>query len=290
MNARSSYWLAVAALVVAACSSQSSGTTDTTTPPDGSTTSVVVVEETTAPPTTDAPPVGWMSVEVSSLEGHLAYPCCGSDWYGVVSPPLPTDGGPLLDGDYFVRATWADDPSGPLEVEVFRFVSCASLPEGSCEDGTAADALGVDHTNSVHLSLALDSDLRVALVGFAGDEDGVNSAAALGSGVELAELTTAVDDAYSTVFAAPLAAGGDPQAIIDDVMADPIGGFEAAPFSAGGGITFAHGNAPLLLFQALFDYDTDPPTSRRGADVLGIPSISVLDGVITLHVYAGFYS
>ncbi|MDO8390113.1 MAG: hypothetical protein Q7V57_06465 [Actinomycetota bacterium] len=230
---------------------------------------------------------------MATIEGVLYFPCCGSDWYANASPPLPTEGGPLLDGDYFVRATWADDPSDPLEVEVFRFVSCATLPEGSCADGTSPDAIGVDHTNSVRLSLALDAELRVALIGFDGDEGDDVADAALATGVELAALAAAVEHAHATVFAARLAAGEDAQAIVEDVKANPIDGFgvnRRPPLTLEGQITFSYPGAPLLLFESPFNYDTDPPTAGRGVDVLGIPSISVRDGVITLHVYAGFYS
>ena len=290
MKCRSLYWLAVAALVVGACSSDASNSSDPTTPLEGSTTTVVV-EETSAPPTTDSVASGWTPVDTGSLSGVLAYPCCGSDWYGVPSPFLPADGAPLLDGEYHVQVTWADDPTQPLELKLLRFVPCADLPEGSCENPDDPEAIGVDVTTSVQLTLPLDADLRVALIGFgAYDTADGDAQAAIGTGLDLASLAAAVDQAYAEVFAARLADGEAPNDIIDDVMANPVAGFEAAPLSAGGGITFTFGDAPPLLFQSPFHYDTDPPTAGRGVDVLGIPSISVLDGVITLHVYAGFYS
>lgn len=244
---------------------------------------------TSATATTDEPAGAWQNIELEALAGHQAVPpCCASDWYGLPSPPLPADGGPLLDGDYYVRAEWPAQIGDDIRLEVYRFEACSELPEGTCEVPEDPEALGVDRSYYVALSLPLDDSTAVVLSGYAGLRGDSVVTAATGTGTALAHLARAVEQAYADVFAARLDAGEFAPDIVADVRAHPVAGFGPADEGAEG-VVFEADGAPPLLFQSPFAY-TEPPSPIRGSDVLYFTSLSIADGRPTLYVYAGFYS
>ena len=278
--------------LVAACSSDDSsesGVDDTTvtTPPSSAPASTETTDSSTSTTVTDE--ATWVTIDSADISGHIALPCCGDDFHGQPSPPLPADGAPLLDGDYYVRMEWPTDPSQPLELQFYRYEACSVLPEDTCGDPEGADNMGIDFTTFASLTIEPDADdVEVLLLGFRGFE-APESAAARGSMAALVELVAAVDTAYADVFAARLEAGEEPDAIVDDVLADPQGGFVLAPEGAGL-FVFEYDDAPPLLFQVVFDTSVAPPLALRGSDVLGLNSVVVRDGTVTVLVYAGFYS
>jgi hypothetical protein len=238
--------------------------------------------------TTEVPSAAWRSIELGALAGHQAVPpCCASDWYGVPSPPLPADGGPLLDGEYYIRAEWPAEIGDVIELEVYRFESCSELPEGTCEVPEDPEALGVDRSYYVALTVPLDDSTGVVLSGFSGLRGDSIVTAAMGTGTALAHLAQAVEQAYADVFAARLDAGEFAPDIVDDVRAHPVAGF--GPAEGAEGVVYEAYGAPPLLFQSPFAY-TEPPSPIRGSDVLYLTSLSIADGRPTLYVYAGFYS
>ena len=190
---------------------------------------------------------------------------------------------------------WPNDPTQPLELELFRFEQCALLPEFSCEptpwgvEYTPAQ-LGIEASPSRTLTVALDDHLRVVVVGWDDatleDDRFVIEQA---NGAALAELAATVDQAYADVFAARFVAGEDPDAIVADVRANPPGGFSPT-VSTFQGFVFTPESGPPLLFQAVLPYVDDQRVAGRGTDVLAIPSIEVVDGQVTVYVYAGYYS
>lgn len=283
----------VIAVVLAACSSKTStdpGTTSpgATTAPPSSTPGTDAPGTTAGAATTVAPRAGWTVADDSVTAGvSYALPCCGDDFHGTPSPALPAAGAPLSDGQYFVRRAldWGETP---MELQVYRYESCAALPELSCEDPSGVDNMGVDFSTYAPLTISADDpSLRVVMVGFTGFDSGAPDKA-LGSVADLFELVDAVDAAYAAVFYDPFMLGENPDDIVADVLAAPTGGFQIAPEGTGL-VTFVHDGAPPLLFQYLFDYSVSPPQAIRGSDVLGLNAITVSGGQITLYVYAGYY-
>lgn len=192
--------------------------------------------------------------------------------------------------------TWPEDPTQPLELELFRFEQCSLLPDSWCGEPPPAGseysptALGVDGSVSRAETVVLDDTVRVVVVGAAVENDRRINVIEQGTGTELAELARAVDQAYAEVFAVRFVAGEEPRVIIADVLANPSGGFNAAQ-RAPNDFVFTPLSGPPLLFQHVFPYGPDQtePSAGRGTDVLAVRSIEVLDGQITLWVYAAYY-
>lgn len=305
------------ALSVASCSSEksvgpvgttSSGaststtatTTATTTTPAAttvaSTVAPTVVSSTEAPTTTGAAvPRGWTQVNLENITGHVFPPCCGDTWYGIASPALPASGDALADGDYWVSMEWNANPGDPLQLDVFRFEQCNLLPTNACEGMGMPypdDALGVDESSSVPLTVPLDNTVRVVLVGFLGlgIDPAVNSSVSEGNGTDLAELAAAVDNAYANFVTARLAGGETREAIVADLSANPSGGWGPGLDGSQYSLSFTFGDAPPLLFQAPFGYEDGTPGGPRGTDALLVVSVGVVDGRITVYIFAGYYS
>ena len=274
-------------IATTATTTSSTMTSSTTT---SSTTTATVTTMVTTPPTTLAP--GWVEIDAASVTGQVFPPCCADTWHGVPSPPFGPQDQPLVDGDYPVSGSWPTDPGSPLQLEVFRFEQCAVLPEFSCEDpggAYAPDQLGIDGSAVRTMTLPLDDTVRVVVAGWGEDPEGFGVLVVeQATGSEMAVLVDEVDEAYSEVFAERLAAGEDPDAIIADVMANPVGGFESAAGS-GGAVLFTPAAGPSLLFQQVFAYVDDQRVVGRGSDVLTIRSIEVVDGEVTVNVFAGYY-
>lgn len=265
-------------------------TTATTTTP---TTTTIVA--TTIPPTSTVAvvPAEWSAVDRESLSPKAFPPCCADTWHGRVSPPLPPAGQPLADGPYAVATQWPDDPTQPLELDVFRFEQCALLPQHSCESrpadvGYGPDELGVDDSASRPLTVALDEDVRVVVVGW--DDASLETdrfVVEQASGTDFAELAMVVNEAYAEVFADRFIAGEDPNAIIADVLANPTGGFAPAENELQAFI-FTPPSGPPLLFQVIFTDVDGQQVAGRGTATPAIGSIDIVDGQVTVYVYAAY--
>ena len=307
--------VSVLALSMVSCSSEqsirsantmSSGastphTASTTTPATVHTTTASTVAPTvvtsSAAPTTAATvvPRGWTKVSTENITGHAFPPCCADTWHGVASPPLPASGAALATGDYWVNMQWSINPADPLQLDVFRFEQCNVLPVTACEDMGSPypdEALGVDDSASVPLTVPLDDTVKVVLVGFRGSavDPATNSNATVGNGTDLAELAAAVENGYANVLTARLAGGESREAIVADLSAHPSAGWGPGLDGSDFSLSFTFGDAPPLLFQAPFGYDDGTPGDPRGTDVLRLVSIGMADGLITIYVYAGYYS
>jgi len=298
---RLSLLAAVSWLVMAACGSDPAATSPTSTQSVASeptTTATTTTATTIVPTTTTTVPevvaTGWSEVDSESVSEKAFPPCCADTWHGDASPVLAPAGAPMGDGPYFASVIWPDDPTLPLELELFRFEQCALLPEYSCEPPPPGSEfsptqLGVDPFESRPETVALDDSVRVVVVG--ADEEGDRGFNVIeqGTGTDLAELANEVDQAYAEVFADRFAAGEKPSAIIADVLANPGGGFQPAA-TAFDGFVFTPQSGPPLLFQIVFPYVDGQSVAGRGTDVLAVRSIEVLDDQITLWVYAAYYS
>ena len=77
---------------------------------------IAFVAADTTPAVTEAPttstipgPQGWVATDLSGEPGPLAYPCCGSNWYGPASPPLPTDLADIADREPLAHPRFFED-------------------------------------------------------------------------------------------------------------------------------------------------------------------------------------
>jgi hypothetical protein len=201
-------------------------------------------------------------------------PCCGSNWAGVPSPPLPSPGAPLADGEYAVDFSWGRDVTKPLDMVLHQFVQCSAKAVDPCwvPDGYAylSSELGIDRSTSYPLTVALDGNLRVLLLGIRDD------AAAIGNGVSLAGLAYSLNTDFYKAVTARLVDGADPRAVWQNLMDAGIGRF------APGGI-YSYRDAPRLKIQW---FENEPLSERRGTDSLGLFSVRVHSGQITLHFAA----
>lgn len=251
------------------------------------TTTTLAITTTTAPA-----PAGWAVIDSDGAAGPLAYPCCASNWYGAASPALPAPGATLADGFYRIEFAWPSEFSQPVNATVRRFEQCSVLPAGSCEDNGgvpyADDELGVDDAASFELSLVFDDQLHVVLGGFTG-WDGANPAFAIGNGLDIAALVTALDADYQAAIMQPYLAGMSQDDITAMLTATPAHGFSAPAEPGAGALVYTHDGAPPLLFQGLVGFD-DTPLDTRGSDIIGRIALVVEGGTMTINTYAGFYS
>jgi hypothetical protein len=278
---------------------------------DPATTDPATAVETTpttavpAPATTTTLPVvdgGWTLID--GYDGYANYPCCADTWYGVPSPELPANSGPLADGDYPVEIQWSEDPTAPVRLLVRRFDLCSSLPQTACEQppigyAFGPDQMGIDGSVEIELVVPLDEHLGVVLTGFWGWGSALPNQAS-GNGADLAELARAIESAYATVVAPRIAAltGDDDvyahgaEAVVRSIVDHPEGGFgpgtECVPDIPCSSLSFTHGSAPPILMQAPYGRDeTGQPIPMRGTDFLRAPSVHIDNGVITLFVFGG---
>jgi len=255
-----------------------------------STTTIAPTTTTTVP---DIAASGWSEVDPGSVSEKAFPPCCADTWHGDASPALGPPGVPIADGAYFASMVWPDDPTLPLELELFRFEQCSLLPAYSCEQPPpefefSPTQLGVDTSESRPETVALDDNVQVVVVGASKDDGGRSRVIEQGTGTDLAELATEVDEAYATVFADRFAAREERSAIVADVLANPGGGFRSVDHV--GGFLFTPQSGPSLLFQRVLPDVDGQPTAGRGTDVLSVNSIDVLDGQVTVWLYSGYYS
>jgi hypothetical protein len=251
-----------------------------------STTSTSITMATTAP-------AGWATIDMESVTGQLFPPCCADTWHGVTSPPLGSADQQLLDGDYPVRGNWPDRAGEQLHLDVYRFEQCGLLPEFGCEPSERPydpDQLGIDTSTERALTVNLDGSVCVVVAGFAVGQDGQGiTVVEQATGTEMASLVAEVDQAYSEVFASRFSAGENSDSIVADVRANPTGGFGPQDAGGVGAVEFVPDAGPPLLFQQVFPYEDGQRVVGRGSDVLTIRSIEVVDGQITINVYASYY-
>lgn len=134
--------------------------------------------------------------------------CCDSPLEGPASPddPWPTEGLPG-DGVYDVEVSVSDD-NRELVLMIRRFVPCAQLPDRCAPDATA-DPVTVDVDDFTAVRVPVDASLTVRIRGFvdAGLDEFPLHQGIEGSGVALAVLLDAMDDAHETWIAPRIAAG-----------------------------------------------------------------------------------
>jgi hypothetical protein len=198
----------------------------------------------------------------------------------------------LSDGVYAITAPWGADVGAPMTAVLHRFERCAVLPEGTCQDegpDWPADAMGVDTSASLPVTIPLDGDLRVVVAGLAPHDGSFNLVFDVreGNGADLAALAAAVEQSFDDALLARLGAGMTPDAIVAALYTTPEAGFGPGADGAPMSLSFTSGDAPALLFQAPFRY-ADPAASR-GTDVLQVVSAEVVAGLLTLYVYAAYY-
>jgi len=302
--------------LLAACSSQDARTitVDSTRVTDPSTT-IVATTSPTAPPATGAPtsdvpatdavtstsvrdvPSGWRLLDPATITAPAVPPCCASNWMGVPSPALPAAGAPLANGAYHVEMQWPTSaPGQPLQLTLWRYEQCSVLPAHSCQENGGSyfpDEMGIDRSASSPLTVPLDAHVRVVLWGFSGygaDPTISPTVVAEGNGADLAALAVAADAAYDSVLAPRFIAGEDPWAIQRDVAAHPTGGFGPGNDGSDSSLSFTFDGAPPLLYQGAFNLQSSPPSLGHGTDVLYVTTVEMNDGLLTIYVYAGFYS
>lgn len=320
--------LAIGALTLAGCGDSSgvgvsksdenagSVATTTTVTPDASTTvavtTTVATEATTTelptttlpPTTTEAPtttvagvPSGWRDAEFPDI---IFPPCCASNWYGEPSPAAPSDpAAPLPDGFYrMIAEPWDAAAPNELVIELHRFEQCTVLPSGRCElqDSYTPDELGYEEAAFRTMVLPLDASIEAGVVGW----EACTGVPRFGNGADLAALIAAYDAAYQSVVWPRIAAGEDPTAVLEDLAANPAGGFGAPSdpdgiCNSGFEVVFDPGTgAPPPLFQGLVSWDSDfsaktylPLTPMEEI----FPTVlQVEGGLLRPYFYAGFYS
>jgi hypothetical protein len=220
-----------------------------------------------------------------------------SNWRAEPSPPLAALGDPLRDGLYqaTVATPWTAGSAGSLRITVHRLESCAIVPDACIsDDGTdefAADEVGVDESRSYPLSIPLDATVDVAVLGV--DCGTVTTKRATGR--ELRALFAAFDTAYAAAIRPLLDAGAEPFDVITELAATPVAGFTGEGGRCAdqqSSLVFHHDDAPPLLLQTVVAYDDATSSARpmTATDLVGLKSVQVNGGRLTLYFYAGFYS
>lgn len=259
----------------------------TTPPPDSS-------EPDTTTATTTPPPAAIAWTDVDAYPSGFEAGCCGANSAGPTSPALTEAPVPLADGTYSLEVVgWSPDDPTLLQISVRAFVPCADgVKECSpSEDGTYGPSeIGFSET-SREIELVLDDSVVVYL---AGDdtsrslEDGLSSILRSTNGNGLADLMTAIADAYDTAIAAPLSSGTPIDDIVADLQANPAHGFTSAAEQLTGELYFTFDDAPPVLFQAVADQGA--PLERSGTSALIPRTFTLEGGTISLEFYAGFLS
>lgn len=250
------------------------------------------IAATSIPETSDPEPVTW--TDVDDYPSGFGQGCCGANSSGPISPELAAAPAQLTNGIYsFDVVDWSPTDPTLLRVSVRAFVPCGDgvTDCSPMDDGTylpgdigysdASRQIDVDLDDSVVVYLG-GTDPRVS-----GDE-GLEGILRSTSGRGLADLMSAVADAYDTAIAAPLSAGTPVAEIVADLQANPAHGFTSAIEQMTGELYFSHDGAPPVLFQVVADQGA--PIARSGTSALIPRTFTVEDGAISLEFYAGFRS
>jgi hypothetical protein len=302
----------VLVLVFAGCgsdspaSSESVAPTSTVSVPDEATApspSPVSDPATTAPTTTpDSDPATTVPTTPPSAAwtDADAYPsgygmgCCGANSTGSASPALTASPAPIADGTYALDVVgWSPQDPTRLQVSVRSLVPCADGVVGCSPlaDGTyGPDEVGYSEESRT-IVVTLDDSVVVYLAGDDIDapvDQGQRSILRSTNGNGLAELMTAIAEAYETEIATPLRAGTAVDDIVADLQANPRSGFTSAAEQMTGQLYFTFGDAPPVLFQAVANQGE--PLERSGTSVLIPRTFAIQQGAISLELYAGFRS
>ena len=190
---------------------------------------------------------------------------------------------------------WAGRLKTPtrLQVSVRSLVSCADGVVGCSplEDGTyGPDEVGYSEESRT-IDVTLDDSVIAYVAGDAIDTPGtpeLRSILRSTNGIGLADLMTAIADAYEAAIATPLSGGTAVEDIVADLQANPRLGFTSAAEQMTGQLYFSFGDAPPVLFQAVADQGE--PLERSGTSVLIPRTFTIQNGAISVEFYAGFRS
>ncbi|MET0325312.1 MAG: hypothetical protein ABW219_08825 [Ilumatobacteraceae bacterium] len=262
---------------------------------------------TSAPASTPSTPLETTSVTSvgaapwvdADLPGFVFMSCCGASRTDPPSPELTAAPAPLTDGRYPAEVvSWSPDDPTRLVLAVGRFVPCA-VGVVDCGGGIDGQTFGPDETGVTTdqprtLELTLDGSVGVGLVGIDLTQepaDRMMGRMVAGDGTGLATLWSALAAAYDAEIAGPLAGGASGEAIAADLGANPRAGFSSAREDLLGTLYFSTGDdAPALLLQGITGIGGVGPVERSGTAATHLTGIEVVDGRITVYVYAGFLS
>ena len=243
-----------------------------------------------------SPDVSGWSTTTDSFSDLTYIACCGTDWFGLPSPAVPTDpDDELSPGTYNIRQVDIDDPlDGILSLEVRAYVRCADLGDrGNCLSAAPYDddALGVADQPDRVIDLALDTvDVAVSSTNCDDGELGVDNL--LGRGTDLAALYSELDDAYRTAVIDPLGAGAVPADVAASLTIGSPPGFFDPGCPSLSAIVWAPVSGPTVITPFLEAVDS--PGDWRAVNIWQtiIPTALVVDeqGDMTLHVTTGFLS
>ncbi len=244
------------------------------------------VPQTTVPPATTAPtpdapaiPEGWSPAEF--IEQAFP-PAFEGNWIGAPSPPIVDRSGPLPDGVY--AASYVRQDASTLELEIRRFETCDVLGESRCFPGPyAPNEVGISDVLEGTVAIPLDTSTRVIISGWECDQ-----IVGQGNGADLSAIYGAISQDYDAAFGPGLAAGTEPSMIVENVRASPVGGFGIPACDDGYSLEWRFGEAPPVLVQWPFDWETD---DRLDPATLLVPTVIEVNGSnTTVYLYAGFYS
>jgi len=220
--------------------------------------------------------------------------CCGANATGSASPALTTSPAALADGTYALEVVgWSPEEPTRLQVLVRSLVPCADGVVGCSplDDGTyGPDEVGYSGKSRT-LDVTLDDSVVVYLAGDDIDapvDQVQRSILRSTNGNGLADLMTAIADAYEAEIATPLRGGAAADDIVADLQANPRSGFTSAAEQMTGLLYFSFGEAPPVLFQTVTDQGE--PLERSGTSVLIPMTLAIQQGSTTLEFYAGFRS
>jgi hypothetical protein len=218
-------------------------------------------------------------------------PCCASTWQGTPSPPLSADPDPVADGIYHAaRVEWSPENPSTFVIALRRFEACGLLPVGSCEQPPEGEPylegqLGIAGDPTRQMTITLDDTVKVGVGGW--DTELVKRQA---NGSDLVALMVELDRAYNEVLAAPLLAGGDPDAIVAGLVESPAEGFGPNSGNYYNTLLYSYDGAPPLLFEPPFEYtDSGSQVPRDGTSVLYMTAIQFDQGAVSLFFYGGYY-
>ncbi len=188
---------------------------------------------------------------------------------------------------------WTPDDPTSLQVSVRSLVPCADgvVDCSPQDDGTyGPDEVGYS-AESRSMEVTLDDSVVVYLAGDDPDSPATGQLRSIlrstnGSG--LADLMTAIANAYETEIGGPLRAGTAADVIVADLQANPRSGFTSAKEQMTGELYFSSGDAPPVLFQAVANQGE--PLERSGTIVLIPRTLTIQDGATSVELYAGFRS
>ncbi|MEO6122871.1 MAG: hypothetical protein ABIR32_04115 [Ilumatobacteraceae bacterium] len=232
--------------------------------------------------------------------------CCGTDWEGEPSPPVPADPAvALAEGIYNAQTPRSDGirsdddvDDGVLTLEIRSYGRCSDgVVRCSGDEPYPANALGTTDEPSRLIDVVLDDTVRVAVTGFGcnGAADQLFDVREVGTGSDLLALYQQLGDAYEIAVGGPLRNGVAPEQIASDITANMTGGFFDPGCPTWTSFAWDPVAGPSILAPLnLFTVDGQPPLQPNdGIELESIyPTAVSVDGagVMTVYFYAGFLS